>query len=79
MDQTMLDISDIDDVKENTVVTVFGKDGDDEITVEELAGIVKTINYEILCLMSKRIPRLYIRHGEQIGQLNYLCPREIFD
>ena len=79
MDQTMLDISDLDDVKENTVVTVFGKDGDDEITVEELAGIVKTINYEILCLMSKRIPRLYIRHGEQIGQLNYLCPREIFD
>lgn len=79
MDQTMLDITDIDDVKENTGVTVFGKDGDDEITVEELAGIVKTINYEILCLMSKRIPRLYIRHGEQIGQLNYLCPGEIFD
>ena len=78
MDQTMLDITDIENVKENTVVTVFGKDNGAEIKVEELAEIAHTINYEILCLISKRIPRIYIKNGEKIGQLNYICPASPF-
>lgn len=79
MDQAMLDITDIENVKENTVVTVFGKDGDVEIKVEDIANIANTINYEILCLISKRIPRIYIKNGEKIGQLNYLCPTDNFE
>lgn len=79
MDQAMLDITDIENVKENTVVTVFGKDGDAEIKIEEIANIANTINYEILCLISKRIPRIYIKNGEKIGQLNYLCPSDNLD
>ena len=79
MDQAMLDITDIENVKENTVVTVFGKDGDAEIKVEDIADIANTINYEILCLISKRIPRIYIKNGEKIGQLNYLCPTDNFE
>ena len=59
MDQAMLDITDIENINENTVVTVFGKDGDAEIKVEDIADIANTINYEILCLISKRIPRIY--------------------
>ena len=78
MDQAMLDITDIENVKENTVVTVFGKDGDAEIKIEDIANIANTINYEILCLISKRIPRIYIKNGEKIGQLNYLCPNDTF-
>lgn len=78
MDQAMLDITDIENVKENTVVTVFGKDSDAEIKVEDIANIANTINYEILCLISKRIPRIYIKNGEKIGQLNYLCPTDNF-
>ena len=79
MDQAMLDITDIENINENTVVTVFGKDGDAEIMVEDIADIANTINYEILCLISKRIPRIYIKNGEKIGQLNYLCPTDNFE
>lgn len=79
MDQTMLDITDIEDVTENTVVTVFGKEADSEIKIEELAKLSQTINYEILCLISKRIPRIYIKNGKKIGQLNYLCPTDVFE
>ena len=79
MDQAMLDITDIEKINENTVVTVFGKDGDAEIKVEDIADIANTINYEILCLISKRIPRIYIKNGEKIGQLNYLCPTDNFE
>ena len=77
MDQTMLDITGIDDVGENTAVTVFGKDENAEIKIEELAELAQTINYEILCIISKRIPRIYIKNGEKIGQLNYLCPENV--
>ena len=79
MDQAMLDITDIENINENTVVTVFGKDGDAEIKVEDIADIANTINYEILCLISKRIPRIYIKNGEKIAQLNYLCPTDNFE
>ena len=79
MDQAMLDITDIENINENTVVTVFGKDGDAEIKVEDIADIANTINYEILCLISKRIPRIYVKNGEKIGQLNYLCPTDNFE
>lgn len=79
MDQTMLDVTNIETVKENTVVTIFGEDNGAEMRVEELSDLSKTINYEILCLISKRIPRIYIKNGEKIGQLNYLCPKDIFD
>ncbi len=78
MDQAMLDITDIDDVKENTIVTVFGKDGDQEIKIEDLSDALGTISYELLCLISKRIPRIYIYNGQPIGQLNYICPTEGF-
>lgn len=78
MDQAMLDITDIENVEENTVVTVFGKDNGSEIKIEELSNIAQTINYEVLCLISKRISRIYIKNGEKIGQLNYLCPAEFF-
>lgn len=77
MDQAMLDVTEIKNVKENTVVTVFGKEDNNEIKIEELSDFANTINYEILCLISKRIPRIYIKNGEKIGQLNYICPSDI--
>ncbi len=78
MDQLMLDITGIDNVKENTIVTVFGKEKDEEIRIEDLANIIGTINYELLCLLSKRIPRIYTQDGKRIGQLNYICPTDCF-
>lgn len=77
MDQTMLDITDIENVQENAIVTVFGRENDEEIRVEEISKLANTINYEILCLISKRIPRIYMKNGEKIGQLSYLRPFDI--
>ena len=60
MDQLMLDVTGIDNVKEGDAVTAFGADGDEELTAEALADIAGTIGYEIVCLVNKRVQRVYI-------------------
>lgn len=59
MDQMMVDITGFDDIKFGDEVILFGKSGDNNITVEELADLIGTINYEILCGIGKRVPRIY--------------------
>ncbi len=73
MDQLMLNVTSIPDVKEGDVVTVFGRDGDACVTLEELAGYNGTINYELVCMISKRVPRIYYKDGKEVGELNYIC------
>ena len=72
MDQLMLDVSNIGGVHEGDIVTVFGKDGDQTITVDELADLIGTINYEIICLIGKRVPRVYVKGGEVVGRISYI-------
>ena len=60
MDQIMVDVSDIDQVNIGDIVTLIGKDGENEITVEMLAEWEDTINYEIMTSISKRVDRIYI-------------------
>lgn len=74
MDQTMIDVTDIDDVKEGDVVTVFGRNEKNQTTVDELATISDTINYEFVCLLGKRVPRIYYKDGKALATLNYICP-----
>ena len=64
MDQMMVDITDIPDVKEGTEVTLFGTDGNEMITPDDLASIYGTIGYEIICGINPRVPRIYIKNGE---------------
>ncbi len=71
MDQMMLDVTGLD-VKVGDTVTLFGTDGDNEISVDELAKLAGTINYEIICLLSKRITRVYVEGGNEIGYKNLL-------
>ena len=59
MDQFMVDISHIDGVNIEDTVTLIGKDKDAEITADEIAGLCDTINYEIICGIGKRVPRIY--------------------
>jgi len=59
MDQIMVDVSNIEDVEIGDEVVLIGKQGSDEITATELADLVGTINYEITCSISKRVPRIY--------------------
>lgn len=67
MDQCIIDVTDIPDVKQADTVTLIGKDGDDEITATEIADRMGTINYEITCLIGKRVPRVYIKNGQRIS------------
>ena len=57
MDQTMLDITAVPTAKTGDIVTLIGRDGNDEISAAERAAKIGTINYEIVCGISKRVPR----------------------
>ncbi|MBO6177568.1 MAG: alanine racemase [Selenomonadaceae bacterium] len=56
MDQVMIDVTDIEGVKEGDIATIFGGD----MPIDEAAGFIDTINYEVTCLISSRVPRVYI-------------------
>ncbi len=71
MDQLMIDATNIPDVKRNDVVTLIGRDGQEIITVEEIAELAGTFNYEFVCDLNKRIPRNYYMNGEYIGSHDY--------
>ena len=76
MDQFMVDVTGMD-VKEGTVATLVGNDGDEVITVEELAELAGTFNYEFVCDLGKRIPRVYYRHGEIVCTKDYFT--DVYD
>lgn len=60
MDQTLVDVTDIEGVKLHDEAVCIGRQDRDEITAEEIAALCGTINYEILCAISPRVPRLYV-------------------
>lgn len=64
MDQLMADVSALEDVKVGDLVTLIGRDGEEEITADELAEKEGSINYEVVCGLSKRVPRVYLKHGK---------------
>lgn len=71
MDQIMVDVTDIDDIKRGDVVTLIGTDGKEYISVEEIADLAGTFNYEFVCDIGKRIPRNYYLNGAYIGSHDY--------
>lgn len=58
MDQLMLDVSHIPDLKVDEIVTLIGRDGDEVITADDVASLYGTIGYEVVCGISKRVPRI---------------------
>ncbi len=73
MDQCMIDITDINgDVKVGDEVILLGKQGDKTISAEDLANKIGTVNYEIVCVIGRRIPRVYIQDNKVSKVLNYL-------
>lgn len=60
MDQLVLDVSHAGNVREGDIVTLIGRDGNEEITADELASLYGTIGYEVVCGISKRVPRIYV-------------------
>lgn len=60
-DQTMVDVSNIDDVHENDIVTIFGAPSEGYVSLDIVAKQMQTIHYETVCLIGKRVPRKYVR------------------
>lgn len=59
MDQTTVDVSALDDVKQGDEVVFFGQQADAVLSADEVARTVDTISYEVLCAVSGRVPRIY--------------------
>jgi alanine racemase len=70
MDQCMISLP--DEVKPGTKVTLIGRQAEDFISMDEIAGKLDTINYEIPCIISNRVPRIYIKDGEPVEVSNQL-------
>ncbi len=63
MDQLMVDVTDIPEAVPGMEVTLFGRDVDAFLSVDELAELSGRFNYEFVCDLSQRVPRIYLRHG----------------
>ncbi|HOQ06432.1 MAG TPA: alanine racemase [Clostridiales bacterium] len=73
MDQCMLDVTDLKhEVHVGDEVVIFGRQNGASISVDEIAEQVGTINYELVCIIGKRIPRVYLKGGKICSVLNYL-------
>lgn len=72
MDQMMVDVTDIPEVKVGDQVTLVGKDGDQQISVEEIAEAAGSFNYEFVCGISRRVPRYYVQNGQIRHTVHYL-------
>ncbi len=72
MDQTILDVTDISNIESGMTVTVFGRDKQNRLAVDDLAKRLDTINYELVCAVGMRVPRVYIRNDKIINIIDYL-------
>ena len=71
MDQIMVDVSEIKDVASGDEVILLGSYGDIKFDAEDIANILNTISYEVLCLIGRRTPRIYIRNHNEV-EIKYL-------
>lgn len=72
MDQFMVDVTDIPEVEAGDTATIFGTDGKETISVDEIAKKANTINYEIICNINSRVTRVYMKNGEVESAFGYL-------
>ena len=72
MDQFMVDVTDMLQVSVGDVVTLIGQDGEETLSVEEISEMAGSFNYEFVCDVSRRVPRVYIKNGKPVSVVNYL-------
>ena len=72
MDQMMVDVTDIPDVTSQDQVVLVGRSGEEEITMEQIAAAADSFNYEFVCGISRRVPRIYSRGGKTVHSVHYL-------
>ncbi len=72
MDQVMIDVSNVDDVNPGDEVVLFGRMEDEFVPVEELAQRAFSFNYEFVCGIARRVPRVYFENGKYVKTVSYL-------
>ena len=72
MDQCMIDVTDIEDVKVGDEVILLGEENNLEFNADDMAKIIGTINYDVLCMIKHRIPRVYIKDNKIFKTINYI-------
>ena len=72
MDQCMIDVTDVGPVKVGDEVVLLGEDNGVKNNADDIAKMLDTINYEILCMIGRRVPRIYIKDGKMVNVRNYL-------
>ena len=71
MDQFMVDISELPEIKQGDEVTLVGRDGDEYISIEEVADMSYSFNYEFVCDIGKRIPRVCYKGGKAVATKDF--------
>ncbi|HET9493268.1 MAG TPA: alanine racemase [Chloroflexia bacterium] len=79
MDQIGVDLSAVPGVAEGDEVVLIGRQGEEEIDAADLARWAGTISYEVLCGLSPRVPRTYVRDGEPLERCTLLGCRPVTD
>ena len=75
MDQMMVDVTDIPGVQPGDPVVLMGTDGKEAITAEEISAAADSFNYEFVCGIGRRCPRMYYHNGRCVQQVDYLLDK----
>src|SRR5690606_36329948 len=74
MDQCMLDVTEVEDVKIGDEVVLLGYEAG-QPDADEIGEKLNTISYEVLCMVGRRIPRVYTKHGDIVYIKDYLLDK----
>jgi len=72
MDQCMIDVTSIHGVKIGDEVILIGEDGENKFTADIIGELIGTISYEVVCMIGKRVPRVYIKNDEVVKIRKYV-------
>ncbi|MDO5517628.1 MAG: alanine racemase C-terminal domain-containing protein, partial [Clostridium sp.] len=72
MDQCMVDVTDVGEVKTGDEVILLGKQGSLKLDADDYAKALNTINYEVLCMFKHRIPKVYMKNHEPVKVVNHI-------
>ena len=77
MDQMMVDVTHIPETQPGDRVTLVGTDGEETITMEAISAAADSFNYEFVCGISRRVPRIYSRGGKTVHSVHYLLDTQV--
>lgn len=72
MDQMMVDVTDIPETAVEDKVVLVGRSGEEAITMEQISAVADSFNYEFVCGISRRVPRIYVSGGKTVHSVHYL-------